>query len=408
MQKVFVTGVGTINAAGSNFHEFWRNIILNKNCISCLNIANPKLSSYWGGKIGYISPEKYFSRRLLNKCSRFSKLALLAVNEAIKHAELDISKLDMRRVGIFVGNNSGGWEKAREGLKTLHSEGVEYVSPYLASNWFPAAPQGHISLVYGIKGYSKTVIADRASSLLAISHAAKKIFNGDLDVAIVGGTETPLDEWALTFYQSFEERLNFGSSTKYNPFDMTRNGMILGEGAAFLILESAENLHKREALQKRIAEVKGFGFSSPGKFDVNFSYAVKQCARAMQKACDESGIAPSEIDLISLDGAANAFDDAVEIYAIQNIFGDNATKAYAFCPKTFFGNTIGASGAFDLILSIAAMQNSIIPCLAHLKNVDPSCKLNFVINKNRKVAINSSMVISRGIGHVSSVMIITK
>jgi len=401
MKRVFVTGIGVVGPSGVTFHEFWHNITLCKSSITLLKHLSPPFASYYGGIIDHIAPDKYFSRRLLNKCSRFSKLALLAVNDALNNAKMDLNEIDKSQIGIFVGNNSGGWESAHQGLKTLHTEGPEYVSPFLASNWFPAAPQGHISLAYGIKGYSKSVIADRASSLLAINYATKLILNGDLELAIAGGTEAPLDEWALTFYKSSGLMADI---PEYKPFSNNRNGMCLAEGAAFFILESEESIARRGAQSCVLAEIKGFGFSLAGSFDVKLDLAIQQCSRAMQNALLQSHLSPDKIDLISLDGAANEFDDSVEAQSIKKVFGNKYNSVNAFCPKILFGNTIGASGAFDLALSIAAMNHSTIPCIVDLNNWD----LNCAPYRNKQAEINSAMIISRGFGNVSSVLIVSK
>ena len=409
-KKVFVTGIGMVGPCGNTAKEFWDGLLSGNSFISRLGgISRDVFPSNIGGVVKNIEPEKYFSKRLLNKCSRFSILSLLACNEAIEDAGLNIEEYDRARVGIFFGNNSGGWESARKGLQVLHSEGPQSISPFLASNWFPAAPQGHISLAFGIKGYSKTVISDRASGMLAISYAANAIRAGTIDAAIVGGVETPLDEWALKFYHtsgflcsSFEK-----PESAYRPFDQGRQGMVLAEGAAFMVLESEESIRRRNAFEKIRANIRGFCMVYDGQKNADTNARVEQYTRAITTAIDKSGVHPEDIDLISLDGAAVAEEDMIEIKALDKFYGDmKYKKRYCICPKASFGNTIGAASAFDSVLAVLSMNHSVLPLIMNLENEVEASGLNFVKKYNVYATTNSALVITKGIGGVAASMVI--
>ena len=192
MKNIAVTGIGIVASPGVSKEEFWQNIKAGKSFIS--PITRFDASNYLSQVAGQIENlnTNHLPRRLLKKMDRFSVMALTATEEALKDAFLDLTQEDPYKIGIFTGNALGGWLYAETELRDLYVEGREGVSPYLASAWFPAAPQGQISIYYGIKGYSKTVVADKASALMAIGYAAQVVGHKKIDVALAGGTEAPV------------------------------------------------------------------------------------------------------------------------------------------------------------------------------------------------------------------------
>jgi len=401
--RVFVTGMGLVGPCGNNVETFWKSLLSGKSAIKEL-----KDGFFWGGQVQGLAPEQFIPKRILHKCARFSILSLLATHEAVHDAQLEFSEIDPFRIGIFVGNNSGGWESAKNGLYTLYRCGGPYVSPFMASNWFPAAVQGHISITYGIKGFSKTITADRMSSLLAIANAAQAIRMDKLEIAIVGGVETPLDPWALAFYRSCKI-LNEDIAcieTAYQPFDNNRKGMVLGEGAAFFVLESEQSVKKRKKEHKIQANILASSVSSCGKYLPTTEESIDQLARVLTQTINDSDL-HSGIDYISLDGAATIEDDYIEYTALKKVFGNKTRSIYAGCPKSFFGNTIGASGAFDLAMAILSMNHSLIPHISNLSKPDRSCTLNLIQSKPVSCAVHSALIISRDLFGSSSAMAIT-
>lgn len=396
--KVFVTGVGMVGPCGNNATAFWDGLLSGRNYMTPLQLEGTVGAvPPFAGQVSGMEPEQVMSKRLFKKCSRFSVMSILAAKDAMDDANWDLGTMSLERIGIFVGNNSGGWESARNGLRVLHTEGAPFIDPNLASNWFPAAAQGHMSLAFGIKGYSKTVIADRSSGLLAIAYAARAIRSGIIDAAIVGGAETPLDPWALSFYSS-EGLLNLKADspeTAYRPFVEARSGIALAEGAAFLCLESERSLQRRESVGRVRASIQGFGFTNDGQESAPLEESVAQCTRAIRLAIGHSDIHPEQIGYLSLDGAASSRQDGIECSAIQEVFGGSVSGKWASCPKTSFGNTIGAAGAFDTALSVLAMNHGQLPGLPYLAASAPDSSLNFVAGISRRVSVESSLILSR-------------
>jgi 3-oxoacyl-(acyl-carrier-protein) synthase len=204
-RRVVITGIGVVAPQAPNAGEFWDRLKNNVGTIEAIYKCDTRLLKVkYAGQVnnGQLQPEQYFNARYLKKCDDFSVYALLAVREALTDAALDIGRIGPERIGIYVGNNSGGWHAAEKGLKDLHDQGTAYISPFLASNWFPAAPQGHISIYYQMMGYSKTVAADMASAAIAIGNAYKLVKNGTCDFMVAGGTENLVVAWGLLFYQT--------------------------------------------------------------------------------------------------------------------------------------------------------------------------------------------------------------
>jgi 3-oxoacyl-(acyl-carrier-protein) synthase len=334
-------------------------------------------------------------------------MALIASELALEDAGVDIKKEDPNLVGIFLGNAIGGWLYAETELRDLYIEGREGVSPYMASAWFPAAPQGQVSIYYGIKGFSKTVVADRASSSEAIGYARKTLNKGKLNIILAGGMEAPVTPYALLCCNTYGGLScdNTHPERAYRPFDKSRRGFIIAEGAGILVMEPKERALRRGA--NILAYISGYGTTCDGKDRINPEPEGKQLARAIKMSLDDSGIAADKIDYISLDGLGVDIWDDSEIKAIRNIFGERLKDIPLGCPKSMFGNLLGASGAVDLITAILAMENNLIPPIINLD--EPAIPgLNYVTKEAREHKINKALIISRGRGGINSVLAVEK
>jgi len=402
MKNIAVTGIGIVASPGVSKEEFWQNIKAGKSFIS--PITRFDASNYLSQVAGQIENlnTNHLPRRLLKKMDRFSVMALTATEEALKDAFLDLTQEDPYKIGIFTGNALGGWLYAETELRDLYVEGREGVSPYLASAWFPAAPQGQISIYYGIKGYSKTVVADKASALMAIGYAAQVIGHKKIDVALAGGTEAPVTPYALLCC-STEGSI---SRRPYRPFDKERNGFVIGEGAGILVLEDVEHALKRGI--NIYGFIKGYGSFCDGVDRIMPDPNGKGLAKAIKAALDTAGYEPEEIDYICADGVGTKWGDISETRAIKEVFGSYAKKIPVSAPKSMFGHLLGASGAVDLIITFLAMQDGVIPPTINYQTQDPECDLDYVPNKCRLKEVKKALVISRGRGGINAVLAVER
>ncbi|UCB56619.1 MAG: beta-ketoacyl-[acyl-carrier-protein] synthase family protein, partial [Candidatus Omnitrophota bacterium] len=395
-------GVGKAN--------FWRHIREGRSFISPITRFDSSLyPSRIAGQIKELEPySESFSPRLLKKVDLFSHLALVATELALKDANIDLKNVDPKRSGIFMGNAIGGWLFAETELRDLYMEGREGISPYMASAWFPAAPQGQISIYYGIKGYSKTIIADRAGSLTAIAYGARTLERGKLDLVLAGGMEAPISPYALLCCNTygFLSRKNGGPDKAYAPFDKDRDGFAIAEGSGILTLERLPDAQKRGA--PVYAKVSGFCTNCDGYDRIKPEPEGNHLSLALEEAIREAGFAKESIDYICSDGAATVCGDISETKAIKKVFGKRAKDIPVSAPKSMFGNMLGAQGSADVITTVLSMMYGTICPTINYKTPDPECDLDYVPNKSQHKDVKRALVISRGRGGINAVMALEK
>ena len=335
-------------------------------------------------------------------------MALVASELAMQDANIDIEKEDKKRTGIFMGNAIGGWLYAETELRDLYIEGREGVSPFMASAWFPAAPQGQVSIRYGIKGYSKTIVSDRASSLMAIGYGAKNLVRNNNDFILAGGMEAPITPYALLCCNTsgMLSKENNEPQKAYKPFDKNRDGYAIAEGAGIMTLEPHERVAKRKA--NVYANVIGFGTTTDGVDRIDPAEDGVELARAIRIALEDAELSPEQIDYICLDGAGTKIGDATETRAIKQVFNSHAKKIPMSAPKSIFGNMLGATGALDVITTVLAMGNGMIPPTINYQTPDPDCDLDYCPNNAQEKEINNALIINRGRGGINAVLVLQK
>jgi 3-oxoacyl-(acyl-carrier-protein) synthase len=407
-KKIAVTGIGIVSPSGIGKRQFWANIKSGRSFVKEITrFEASKYPSHIAGQIDDLEKYSHVSERLLKKIDVFSHMALIASELALRDAGIDIKQEDPNLVGIFLGNALGGWLYAETELRDLYIEGREGVSPYMASAWFPAAPQGQVSIYYGIKGFSKTVVSDRASSLMAIGYARSALAKGKLNLILTGGMEAPVTPYALLCCNTYGSlsKDNAHPETAYRPFDKKRSGFVIGEGAGIVLMEQMEHVKARKG--HIFAYISGYATTCDGVDRINPASDALQLVRAIKEALRDAELSADDIDYISLDGLAVDIWDKTEIEAVKRVFGKRAGVIPVSAPKSMFGNTLGASGAIDLITTILAMENSLVPPTINLEE-PAETGLNFVMQKAEAHQVNKALIISRGRGGINSALIVEK
>ncbi|MCM8757482.1 MAG: hypothetical protein NC903_00230, partial [Candidatus Omnitrophica bacterium] len=303
MEPVAITGIGIVSPAGLKKETFWANL---KNCRCYVDQIKRFDTSFYpsriAGQIYELDRYSNFPSRLIKKIDIFSHMALVATQQALEDAKIEMDSIDKNRVGVFTGNALGGWLFAETELRDMYMEGREGISPYMASAWFPAAAQGQITIYYGFKGYSKTIVADKASSNLAIWYGAKVILDKKNDYVICGGMEAPITPYALLCANTYGglSKNNISPKTAYRPYDLYRDGMVLAEGSAMLVLESKESAVNRKV--PIYGFIRGAGFSCDAYHRMRFSLNTEALEYAIEEAIKDSGFSKEGIDYICLDG----------------------------------------------------------------------------------------------------------
>ncbi|MCM8800276.1 MAG: beta-ketoacyl-[acyl-carrier-protein] synthase family protein, partial [Candidatus Omnitrophica bacterium] len=360
------------------------------------------------GQIHELDRYSNFPSRLIKKIDIFSHMALVATQQALDDAKIEIDSIDKNRMGVFTGNALGGWLFAETELRDMYIEGREGISPYMASAWFPAAPQGQITIYYGFKGYSKTIVADKASSNLAIWYAAKVILDKKNDYVLCGGMEAPITPYALLCANTYGglSKNNTNPKTAYRPYDLYRDGMVLAEGSAMVLLESQESAIRRKV--PIYGFIKGIGYSCDAYHRMRFSLDTSALEYAMEQAIKDSGFSKDKIDYICLDGEATLLGDMLEAKALKNVFGEKLKNISLSAPKSMFGNMLGAQGAADLVITLLSMKNDLVLPTVNFEEKDPYCDIDCTFNQPQERKINKALIISRGRGGINCVLAIER
>ena len=409
MNKIAITGIGIVSPSGIDKRKFWSNIKNGRSAVEKISRFDAsKYTSQVAGHVHELDAYSNVSSRLLKKIDMFSHMGLVGTELAILDAGLDLEKENLNRAGIFMGNALGGWLFAETELRDLYIEGREGVSPFAASAWFPAAPQGQISIKYKMKGYSKTVVADRASSLQAIAYGARTLNRGKNDFIVAGGMEAPVTPYALLCCQTsgMLTQRNQTPKTAYKPFDKNRDGYAIAEGAGIVILEPQERVAKRHA--HVYANIIGYGTTTDGVDRIHPAADGHGLASAIKIALKNSDLSAGDIDYICLDGAATKVGDLTEAMAIREVFNGSSNNVIASAPKAIFGNMLGATGALDVITTVLAMEHGVVPPTINIQEKDPECDINLCMNKAIEKEIHNALVINRGRGGINCALVLQK
>lgn len=407
--QVAITGLGVVSPCGLKKETFWANL---KKADSFIDEVTRFDSEKYPCRIaGHVSQLDYYthlSKRLTKKIDIFSHMALVSSEQALVDSKIDLENCDKERVGVFMGNALGGWLFAETELRDMYIEGREGISPYMASAWFPAAPQGQITIYYGLKGYSKTTVSDKASSALALWYGAKTVNENKNDYVLAGGMEAPITPYALLSANCRGDLSKNNSQPKkaYKPYDLYRDGLVPAEGAGTVILEKEDQAKKRGAFV--YGYLKGIGFSSDGCHYSRYSLSSESLEYALSECLKDAAWQKNEIDYICLDGEATVYGDYLETQALKNVFGKDIANISLSAPKSMYGNLLGAQSALDLIVTVLSMKNNLVLPTINYQMKDPYCDLDYTPNKPLEREINKALIIARGRGGINVVLAVEK
>ena len=408
-ERIAVTGIGVVSPCGLKKETFWANLKRGASFIDKIERFDASLyPSRIAGQVHDLDIYSYLPGRLIKKIDVFSQMALVASEEAIKDAGIDLDSIDKERAGVFMGNALGGWLFAETELRDLYMEGREGVSPYMASAWFPAAPQGQITIHYGIKGYSKTIVADRASSAMALWYGCRVILEGKNDYVLAGGMEAPITPYALLCANTNGSlsRSNLVPQKAYRPYDLYRDGFVLGEGSGIAVLERESSARNRNA--SVYGFIKGVGFSSDGYHYARCKPDSSSLEYAIESCLNDAGYSKSDINYICLDGEATVIGDYLETVALKNVFGKEIGNISLSAPKSMFGNLLGAQTSLDLAATLLSMKHNVVLPTINYEMNDPYCDLDYTPNKAVARDIKKALIIARGRGGINVVLAVER
>ncbi len=400
-----MTGMGLISPLGNDPATVFGRLLAGESGIRRLPESfNARLSSRIVAPAAFGGAQRISTARL-RMLDRVSQFALAAAAEALADAQFALENEDASRIGVSIGTGMGGAQSTDDGYQTVYEQQSDRVAPLTVILAMNNAPASWIGIEHGLRGPNLTYSTACSSSAVAIGEAARRIAHGDVQVMIAGGTEAPLTFGTLKAWEALktlarEDVANPAASCK--PFARDRTGLVLGEGAAILVLEDAEHARLRGAPVH--AEVAGYGLATDTEHITRPSVAGQ--AQAMALALSSAGLAPSDVGYINAHGTGTQANDAVETAAIKEVFGDAAGGCPVSSTKSMHGHLLGAAGALEFIIAILALQGRIVPPTAHLRVRDPECDLDYVTEGARQIeTLTAVMSNSFAFGGTNAVLI---
>jgi len=396
-RRVAVTGLGVISALGKNAQEFWQALVAGRPGIGPLQSIDPTLLRFPNGaEVRGYAPSSYFDEKDIGLLDRFAQFGVIAAREAIVAAGIEWTPQLRESTAIITGTCVGGQTTEDEGFVNLYRNNIPRVNPLTIPRTMGNAAASRISLETGVVGPTYTISTACSSSNHAIGQAFWMVRSGAVEMAITGGSEA---FFSLGFLKAWEA-MRVVSPDTCRPFSKDRRGLILGEGAAMLVLEPFDAARARGAAI--LGEIIGFGMSSDA-FHIT-QPSPDGAARAMRAALSDADIQPGQIGYINAHGTATLANDAAETTAIRKVFGEHADRLQVSSSKSMHGHTLGAAGAIEAVATLLALRNGILPPTANFTEPDPACDLDVIPNIARPAAIEFALSNSFAFGGLNAVL----
>ena len=408
-RRVVVTGLGVLAPNGNSVGDYWNSISNGISGIKEISSFDASgLSVRIAGELDGFDPNEHFDRKELKKLDLFTIYHIVSSREAIEQSGFKKHNIDHDRIGVIIGSGIGGIQTLEQQAKIYNERGQRRVSPFFVPRMIANIAAGNLAIEFGFKGPNHTVISACASGTDAIGCAARTIQYGDADVIVTGGTEASITGLTISGFANIRalSTQNDYPSKASKPFDKDRDGFVLSEGSATIVLEELEHAKKRGA--KIIAEFAGYGSTDDAYHVTQPSEGGVGAIKAMSNALKDSNLNTSDINYINAHGTSTPFNDKTESSAIKNLFSEHSKNLKISSTKSMIGHSLGASGALEAIASILAIQNNKIPPTINYKTPDPECDLDYVPNVSVMQNVDVVMSNSFGFGGHNGVIIFKK
>lgn len=409
MRRVVVTGVGAVTPIGNNAPAFWQ-AIRNGECgidtVKSFDASGMKTQI--AGEVKDLDVNQFIEKKEARKMDKYTHYALIAASEAIENSGLDMEKEDAWRVGVMTGSGIGGIKTLEDQHSILLERGPGRVSPFFIPMMIANMAAAQIAIKYGMRGINENVVTACASSNNAIGDAYRHIQYGTNDVIIAGGAEAAVSPLAFAGFCSMKAMSTRNDDPKHasRPFDAERDGFVLSEGAAFIVLEELEHAKARGA--NIICEMVGYGATDDAYHITSPIPGGAGGAKAMEFAIKDAGIEPSDITYINAHGTSTKYNDHFETEAIKSVFGEAAYKVAVSSTKSMTGHMLGAAGGVEAIVCALAIRDGYIPATINYENPDPECDLDIVPNVGREQEVKYAMSNSLGFGGHNATVVFKK
>ena len=397
--RVVVTGVGVVSPVGLDSSTTWRNLLEGTSGIDHITSFDAEgFETTFAAEVKGFNPEDYVSRKQARRMDRFVQLAVAATREALDSANVETNGAGNERLGVMISSGIGGIITLSDQLGVLEDKGPTRVSPFLVPMMLPDMASGQVSMLVGAKGPNYSTVSACSSGADGIGQAFEAIRRGDVDMVLAGGSEAAICPIGVAGFNACQalSRRNDAPQSASRPFDAERDGFVLGEGGAVLVLESLESAVARDA--PVVAEMVGYGATADAHHITQPAPEGEGGARAMKLALDRAGLHPDEVDYINAHGTSTQLNDKFETMAMKSVFGEQAYKIPISSTKSMTGHLLGASGALEAAVSVMTIAEGVIPPTTNLENPDPECDLDYTPNEPRREQVRTVMSNSFGFG----------
>ncbi len=406
-RRVVVTGIGIVSAVGTGTEKAWQNLLAGESGGAPITLFDAKdYPVTFAAEVKDFNPEDFIEKKEVRKYDRFIHFALAASEFAVKMAGLPGTPgLDLERVGVYIGSGIGGFSTIESEHSKLMTGGPRKVSPYFIPASIVNLASGLVSIKHGAKGPNQASCTACSTASHSIGDSSRIIERGDADVMICGGSEAAITPMGVAGFASMKalSTRNDNPKAASRPFDLHRDGFVIGEGAGVLILEEYEHAKRRGATI--FCEVVGYGSTGDAYHITAPPPDGDGAYRAMNLAIRDGGIRPEDVDYINAHGTSTAFNDKLETIAIKRLFGEHAYKLHISSTKSMTGHLLGAAGGLEAAISALSLHHQVIPPTINYETPDPECDLNYTPNTAKRIPVRYALSNSFGFGGTNAVLL---
>jgi 3-oxoacyl-[acyl-carrier-protein] synthase II len=408
-RRVVITGIGALTPIGNSGEGLWKGIRREQSAVRSLTRFDPTpFRSHNAAEVNDFIPTDHLEHKKTKRLDRFGQFSVVSAGMALEDSGIDLAQENRDRIGTMMGSALGGVAYGESQLGSFLQRGVRGVDPLLALTVFGGASSCNIAIEFGVSGPNSTNSMSCASGTIAVGDAFRQIRDGYADIMIAGGAEAPLAPLcfgAFSIIKAMSTR-NDDPAGASRPFDRDRDGFVMGEGAAVLILEEYDRAIARGA--HIYAEIVGYGLSNDAYHMTAPRPDGSQAARAMRLALDDAHISPGEIEYVNAHGSSTPLNDPTETLAIKDVFGDHAYKLSMSGTKGYYGHALGASGAIEAAICALAMEREWIPPTVNLTVADAACDLNLLPGNGRTMRVDHILTNSFGFGGINASLVLRR
>lgn len=398
-RRVVVTGLGVVTPIGNDVPTFWANLIAGKSGVTRIDTFDvTDFPAKIAGLVKNFNPEDHVDRKDARKIDRFTLLAMVAAREAVAHSGLKITEENADDIGVYIGSGIGGIHTTLENYRQLLDKGPRRVSPFLVPMMISNMGSGQVSIDLGARGPNSSPISACATGSHAIGDAFKIIERGAAEAMICGGAEAAVVDLALAGFSNMKALSirNEEPERASRPFDLNRDGFVMGEGAGVVVLESLDHALARGA--NILGEVIGYGMSGDAYHVTAPAPEGHGAYRAMRQALRDANLKPEDVDYINAHGTSTEYNDKFETIAVKNLFGEHAYKLCMSSNKSMTAHTLGAAGGIEAVATVMTLAQGIVPPTINYETPDHDCDLDYVPNQLRKLDVKVALSNSLGFG----------